>query len=51
MRESTVEPVPTSVRPAGLWLDVAIVAGITVATFVFAAYFQFNEALYSLTRH
>ena len=35
---------------AGLWLDVAIVAGITVATFVFAAYFQFNEALYSLTR-
>jgi two-component system, NarL family, sensor histidine kinase UhpB len=51
MRESTGEPVPTSVRPAGLWLDVAIVAGITVATFVFAAYFQFNEALYSLTRH
>jgi len=51
MRDSTVEPVPTSVRPAGLWLDVAIVAGITVATFVFAAYFQFNEALYSLTRH
>jgi signal transduction histidine kinase len=39
------------VRQEGLWLDVAIVAGITVATFVFAAYFQFNEALYSLTRH
>jgi signal transduction histidine kinase len=40
-----------SVRSQALWLDVAIVAGITVASFVFAAYFQFNEALYSLTRH
>jgi signal transduction histidine kinase len=49
MRASPVEP--ASVRPRGLWLDAAIVAGITVATFVFAAHFQFNEALYSLTRH
>src|SRR5882672_1007309 len=51
MRESRPEPRPTSVGPEGLWLDVAIVAGITLATCVFAAYFQFNEALYSLTRH
>jgi two-component system, NarL family, sensor histidine kinase UhpB len=51
MSESPVESLPTSVRPEGLWLDVAIVAGVTVATFVCAAYFQFNEALYALTRH
>ena len=51
MREHSSEPLPPSLRPQGLWLDVAIVAGVTVATFVFAAYFQFNEALYSLTRH
>lgn len=51
MRESPVESLPTSLRPGGLWLDAAIVAGITVATFVIAAYFQFNEALYALTRH
>jgi signal transduction histidine kinase len=40
-----------SVRPEGLWFDVVVVAGITVATFVLAAHFQFNEVIYALTRH
>jgi signal transduction histidine kinase len=51
MSESPVESLPASVRPEGLWLDAAIVTGVTVATFVFAAYFQFNEVLYALTRN
>jgi signal transduction histidine kinase len=51
MRESPAESLPTSVRPEGLWLDAAIVAGITILTCAFSAYFQFNEALYALTRH
>jgi signal transduction histidine kinase len=32
------------------WRDLALVAGITVIAFIFSSYFQFNEALYALTR-
>jgi two-component system, NarL family, sensor histidine kinase UhpB len=33
------------------WRDLVLVAGITVMAFVLSSHFQFNEALFSLTRH
>ena len=44
--ESTLPP-PSRESPRR---DLALVAAITVMAFIFSSYFQFNEALYSLTR-
>jgi two-component system, NarL family, sensor histidine kinase UhpB len=51
MSESPLESLPTPPARELPWRDAAIVTGITVLAFVLSAHFQFNEALYALTRH
>ncbi len=51
MRESQLPSQPAARTPEWPWLDIAAVIGITVLSFVLAARFQLNEALYALTRH
>jgi two-component system sensor histidine kinase UhpB len=51
MSESPLESLPTPPAHELPWRDAAVVAGITVLVVLLAAHFQFNEALYALTRH
>ena len=48
MHESPMESLPTPHARALAWRDVAVVAGVTVLSFVLSAHFQFTEALYAL---
>ncbi len=50
MHEPPFEPRLSPPARESPWPDIALVAGITVMAFVVSSYFQFNEALYSLTR-
>ena len=49
--ESPLELLPTPTARELPWRDAAVVAGITLLAFVLAAHFQFDEALYAVTRH